>query len=160
MRLYDVIHERSGNPALVFEYIDSNDADIDDLYKSLSLADIKFYMRELLIALRYLHGAKIIHRDVKPHNVLIDQSRRSLRLIDFGLSVFHTPDADQSIAGSKAYEAPELLVSHHRYDTKVDMWSTGAMLAALMFRRFPMFVGVKSENVLGQIVKVSVFSCE
>ena len=51
----------------------------------------RFYLYELLRALDYCHSMGIMHRDVKPHNVMIDHENRRLRLIDWGLAEFYHP---------------------------------------------------------------------
>ena len=52
---------------------------------------LRFYLYELLRALDYCHSMGIMHRDVKPHNVMIDHENRRLRLIDWGLAEFYHP---------------------------------------------------------------------
>jgi casein kinase II subunit alpha len=88
VKVHDVLQESTKEtPAIVFEYINNTNA--KTLYPKLSSSDVKYYMKELLKALEYVHNEGIIHRDVKPSNVLIDHYHRKLTLIDFGLSVFH-----------------------------------------------------------------------
>eukprot|EP01031_Cornospumella_fuschlensis_P027699 gene27699-33456_t len=155
MKLYDVVREHvEGHPALVLEYVESTYADTNEVYESLTPEEVKFYMRQLLEALAYTHKMEIIHRDLKPHNALIDKKRKVLRLIDFGLSIFYDPDANQTIAGTKSYEAPEILMKLSKYDYKVDVWSFSVMLASLTFRKFPIFHGGHSKNVLDSIITV------
>lgn len=155
MRLYDVIRDSKENhPALVLEYVHSNDADLDDLYLNLSPADVSFFMKELLVALEHVHGLGIIHRDLKPHNVLIDLAVRHATLIDFGLSIFHVPGENKTTAGTKPYEAPEMLLAQRQYDSAVDMWSFGAMLGGLLFRKIPFFPGGGGNAVLENIIRV------
>lgn len=59
--------------------------------------DIRFYIFELLKALEYCHSNGIMHRDVKPHNVMIDHERRQLRLIDWGLAEFYHPGREYNV---------------------------------------------------------------
>lgn len=63
-------------PALIFEHV--NNTDFKVLYPSLSDFDIRFYLFELLKALDFSHSNGIIHRDVKPHNVMIDHEKRQV----------------------------------------------------------------------------------
>lgn len=51
--------------------------------------EIRYYIYELLLALDYCHSQGIMHRDVKPHNIVIDHENRKLRLIDWGLAEFY-----------------------------------------------------------------------
>ena len=67
-------------PALIFEYV--NNTHFRSLYPSLTDFQVRYYMYELLKALDYSHSMGIMHRDVKPQNVMIDHSARTLRLID------------------------------------------------------------------------------
>jgi casein kinase II subunit alpha len=73
------------------EYVDTGDVDFRTLYKSLTDFDIRYYMYEILKALDYCHSKGITHRDVKPHNIMIDHANRKLRLIDWGLAEFYHP---------------------------------------------------------------------
>ena len=89
--LLDVVREpQSKTPSLVFEYV--NNTDFKVLYPNLTDYDIRFYLMELLKALDFSHSQGIMHRDVKPHNIMIDHEKRQLRLIDWGWRSFITPE--------------------------------------------------------------------
>jgi casein kinase II subunit alpha len=76
--LMDVVKDPwSRTPALIFEYVDNTD--FKTLYQKLTDYDIRYYLYELLRALDYSHSMGIMHRDVKPHNVMIDHSHRKVR---------------------------------------------------------------------------------
>ena len=63
----------------------------------------RFYLYELLRALDYCHSMGIMHRDVKPHNVMIDHENRRLRLIDWGLAEFYHPGQEYNVRVASRY---------------------------------------------------------
>ena len=102
-------------------------------------------MYEILKALDFCHSKGIIHRDVKPHNIMIDHSKRKLRLIDWGLAEFYFPGKDYNVRvasrffysyyylDGRYFKGPELLVDYNYYDYSLDMWSLGCMFAGIVF---------------------------
>jgi casein kinase II subunit alpha len=78
--LLDVVRDnQSKTPSLVFEAV--NNTDFRTLYPRFSDYDVRFYVYELLKALDFCHSKGIMHRDVKPHNVMIDHEKRKVRHI-------------------------------------------------------------------------------
>jgi len=154
VKLLDVTRDaQSKTPSLIFEYI--NNTDFKVLYPTLSDYDIRYYILELLKALDFCHSNGIMHRDVKPHNVMIDHSKRKLRLIDWGLAEFYHPDTDYNVrVASRYFKGPELLVDQQDYDYSLDMWSLGCMFAGMIFRKEPFFHGHDNQDQLLRIAKV------
>ena len=82
IQLLDMVRDpASETPSLIFEHVDNVDFKV--LYPTLQDADLRFYLFELLKALDFSHSNGSIHRDVKPHNVMIDHKQKKLRLIDW-----------------------------------------------------------------------------
>ena len=143
----------SKTPALIFEYVDNIDFKV--LYPTLSPNEIEYYIYQVLIALDYCHSMGIMHRDVKPHNIMIDHSKKSLRLIDWGLAEFYHPNTKYNVrVASRYFKGPELLVDYQLYDYSLDLWSLGCMFASLIFKREPFFQGSDNYDQLVKIVKV------
>jgi casein kinase II subunit alpha len=96
-----------------------------------------------------------MHRDVKPHNVMIDHEKRQLRLIDWGLAEFYHQGTEYNVrVASRYFKGPELLVDFQEYDYSLDMWSLGAMFASMIFRKEPFFHGNSNSDQLVKIAKV------
>ncbi|KAJ7178501.1 kinase-like domain-containing protein [Mycena crocata] len=151
--LLDVVRDPSGRyHSLVMEYVEN--AEWKRLFPVLTEGDIKHYTFQLLLALSHCHAHGVMHRDVKPANVMIAPATRQLRLIDWGLAEFYHPDVDYHIrVGSRYYKAPELLVGFKRYDYSLDMWSVGCMFASMIFRKEHFFRGSSNDDQLLKIMK-------
>lgn len=154
IQLLDVVRDpMSKTPSLIFEYI--NNTDFKTLYPTLSDYDIRYYIFELLKALDFCHSNGIMHRDVKPHNVMIDHEKRELRLIDWGLAEFYHPGREYNVrVASRYFKGPELLVDFQEYDYSLDMWSLGCMFAGMIFKKEPFFHGHDNLDQLVKIAKV------
>jgi len=154
IKLLDVVRDpQSKTPSLIFEHV--NNTDFKVLYPTLTDYDIRYYIFELLKALDFCHANGIMHRDVKPHNVMIDHEQRELRLIDWGLAEFYHPGREYNVrVASRYFKGPELLVDLQDYDYGLDMWSLGCMFAGMIFRKEPFFHGHDNYDQLVKIAKV------
>jgi len=154
IKLLDIVREpQSKTPSLIFEYV--NNTDFKVLYPILTDYDVRYYILELLKALDYCHSQGIMHRDVKPHNVMIDHEKRQLRLIDWGLAEFYHPAKEYNVrVASRYFKGPELLVDLQDYDYALDLWSLGCMFAGMIFRKEPFFNGHDNYDQLVRIAKV------
>ncbi|KAK9760689.1 Casein kinase II subunit alpha [Basidiobolus ranarum] len=154
INLYDVVRDpQSKTPSLIFEQV--NNIDFKILYPKFTDYDVRFYIFELLKALDFCHSKGIMHRDVKPHNVMIDHEKRQLRLIDWGLAEFYHPGTEYNVrVASRYFKGPELLVDLQEYDYSLDMWSLGCMFAGMIFRKDPFFHGQDNYDQLVKIAKV------
>jgi len=148
-----VVDSQSKTPSLIFEYI--NNTDFKTLYPTLTDHDIRYYIYELLKALDFCHSQGIMHRDVKPHNVMIDHERKILRLIDWGLAEFYHRGEEYNVrVASRYFKGPELLVDFQQYDYSLDMWSLGCMFAGMIFKKEPFFHGHDNYDQLVKIAKI------
>jgi casein kinase II subunit alpha len=151
IQLYDIVLLEAEKQALVFEYMNSSDH--EQFYPILTSEDIRFYMFQTLKGLDFAHSQGIMHRDMKPQNVMIDHPNRKLRIIDWGLAEFYHPGQEYYVSvASRYWKGPELLVGLREYDYSLDIWSLGCMFAALIFRKEPFFEG---EDKLDQLVKIA-----
>ncbi|KAF2897313.1 hypothetical protein ILUMI_08861 [Ignelater luminosus] len=119
---------------LVFEFLDIDlKKYIDNIQKSMSEDLIKCYMKQLIEGVSYLHTHRILHRDLKPQNLLLDKEGH-IKLADFGLSrTFALPTRTYTHeVVTLWYRAPELLLGAKVYCTGVDMWSIGCILAEMV----------------------------
>jgi len=117
--------------------------------------DIRLYTYKILQALEYAHTHGIMHRDVKPLNIVIDHASRDLRLIDWGLADYYLPDQEYNVrVASRYYKGPELLVDDKLYHYSLDIWSLGCTLAGMLFKIDTMFKGSDNFDQLARIVKV------
>ncbi|KAK7799238.1 hypothetical protein U0070_023691 [Myodes glareolus] len=159
IRLLDVIPaENDKDIYLVFE---SMDTDLNAvIQKGRLLEDIHkrciFY--QLLRATKFIHSGRVIHRDQKPANVLLDAACR-VKLCDFGLarSLSDLPEGPEGQAlteyvATRWYRAPEVLLSCRWYTPGVDMWSLGCILGE-MLRGQPLFPGTSTFHQLELILE-------
>lgn len=151
--LLDVVLEPiSKTPSLIMEYV--SDYDFEEVISQSSPKEICYYMKQILIALDYAHSHGIMHRDVKPHNIVINPEKKQLKLIDWGLAEFYHPKTKYNVrVASIYYKGPELLVGIQDYDYSLDLWSFGCMFAAIIFKMDVLFKGSDNKDQLNKIVK-------
>lgn len=149
--LLDVFGQKS-NISLIFDYMDT-DLEVVILDQSIVLTpgDIKAYLIMTLKGLEYLHSHWILHRDLKPNNLLIND-QGILKITDFGLAKsFGTPARSLTHqVVTRWYRSPELLFGARYYGTGIDIWAVGCIGAELMLRK-PFLTG---DTDLSQLTKI------
>jgi len=157
VRLHDVIHTEK-KLTLVFEYLDQ------DLKKMLDEADgdaglpdldLKVLLRQLLLGVAFCHDRRVLHRDLKPQNLLINKNNQELKLADFGLArAFGIPVRSYTHeVVTLWYRAPDVLMGSRKYSTPVDLWSVGCIFAEMSAGK-PLFPGTSDADQLVRIFSV------
>ncbi|KAL9013010.1 MAG: hypothetical protein Q9173_002267 [Seirophora scorigena] len=124
------------------------------LKTTMPILEIKIYIYQLFRSLAYIHSQGICHRDIKPQNLLLDPSTGVLKLCDFGSAkILVENEPNVSYICSRYYRAPELIFGATNYTTKIDVWSTGCVMAELMLGQ-PLFPGESGIDQLVEIIKV------
>jgi len=127
---------------LVLEKMEMN---LDKVIRSVKLTNrhLQYLVYQMFRGLKYIHSAGVIHRDLKPGNILVNASDCNLKITDFGLARGVCKEEESELTEyvvTRWYRAPEVMCSAKYYDAKVDVWSVGCILAE-MFLRKPLFPG-------------------
>lgn len=174
VRLFNIVHADGHKLYLVFEFLD---CDLKKYMEALPVAEggrgkalpegsqdmqrlglgkdmVKKFMAQLVEGVRYCHSHRILHRDLKPQNLLIDRDG-NLKLADFGLArAFGVPLRTYTHeVVTLWYRAPEILLGGRQYSTGVDMWSVGAIFAEMCTRK-PLFPGDSEIDEIFKIFKL------
>jgi len=127
---------------------------LEDIHK-------QYIMYQLLKAIKYMHSASVLHRDMKPSNLLLN-SECFLKVADFGLArSIAALENDSEVSpiltdyvATRWYRAPEILLGSTKYTKGVDIWSIGCILGELIGGK-PMFPGTSTMNQLEKIIEVT-----
>lgn len=155
VRLLDVIHTET-LLSLVFEHMDLDLKQFMDQRRGLlSPSQIKRLMKGLMEGLEYCHRRKVLHRDLKPQNLLLSTTDLTLKLADFGLArAFGIPvHTFSNEVVTLWYRPPDVLLGSTHYSTSIDIWSAGCIFAELATGR-PLFPGKNNEDQLSLVFKV------
>ncbi|WOK92908.1 cell division control protein [Canna indica] len=156
VRLHDVVHSEK-RIYLVFEYLDLDLKKHMDSCPELSKDPhlIKTFLYQILRGIAYCHSHRVLHRDLKPQNLLIDRRTNSLKLADFGLArAFGIPVRTFTHeVVTLWYRAPEILLGSRQYSTPVDVWSIGCIFAEMVNQR-ALFPGDSEIDQLFKIFRV------
>ncbi|KZV88400.1 kinase-like protein [Exidia glandulosa HHB12029] len=153
----DIVYNAAGDFDEVYCYEELMEADLHAIIRSgqpLSDAHFQSFLYQALCGLKYIHSANVLHRDLKPGNLLVNADCE-LKICDFGLA---RSDSSSNGAGfmteyvaTRWYRAPEIMLSYANYTTSIDVWSIGCILAELLGGK-PIFKGRDYVDQLNQIL--------
>ncbi|KAI0050979.1 Pkinase-domain-containing protein [Auriscalpium vulgare] len=145
----------------MYLFMEPMEADLHQIIKSgqmLTSEHVQYFTYQILRGMKYVHSASVVHRDLKPGNLLVN-SDCELKICDFGLSrgFDSAPDEGASqmteYVATRWYRAPEIMLAFKRYSTAIDVWSIGCILAELLLGR-PLFKGKDYVDQLNKILEV------
>jgi len=121
---------------LVFEFMNQDLSAYMKAHRQISAKQVKSFTQQMLLGIEYCHKRGVLHRDIKPQNLLVDKDL-NLKLADFGLTrVVSIPvQAYTHEVITLWYRAPEILLGGKHYSIGVDTWSIGCILAELVNKR-------------------------
>lgn len=142
------------------------EADLHQIIRSeqpLSDAHYQYFIYQICRGLKYIHSANVLHRDLKPGNViliignLLVNADCELKICDFGLARGLTDAQDigfmTEYVATRWYRAPEIMLAFRNYTKAIDMWSVGCILAELLGSK-PLFKGRDYVDQLNQILGI------
>lgn len=157
VKLLDVAHSEK-KLTLVFEYLDMDlKAYLDSCQGNIPVNEIGEFQKQLLKSIEYCHKRSVLHRDLKPQNLLIMSNKdgpKKLVLADFGLGrAFGIPVKRYTHeVVTLWYRAPDVLLGSIHYGCGVDMWSCGCIFAELASGK-PLFAGKNDQDQLLRVIK-------
>lgn len=152
--LHDIIYTRK-TLTLVFEYVERDlSRYMDNCDHKISINNTRLFLFQLLRGLKYCHDRRILHRDLKPQNILISSSGE-LKLADFGLarckSVPTKSFTDEVV--TLWYRPPDVLLGNIDYGTSIDIWGVGCIFFE-MSAGFTLFTGTTPEKQIKNIFEI------
>ncbi|KAK9497737.1 hypothetical protein O3M35_004402 [Rhynocoris fuscipes] len=152
--LHDIVHTEK-SLTLVFEYLEKDLKQyMDDHGNILNMNNVKLFLFQLLRGLSYCHRRRILHRDLKPQNLLINE-KGELKLADFGLArakSVPTKTYSNEVV-TLWYRPPDVLMGSTEYSTQIDMWGVGCIFYEMSCGK-PLFPGSTVEEELALITRL------
>eukprot|EP01006_Ploeotia_vitrea_P007290 TRINITY_DN16628_c0_g1_i1.p1 TRINITY_DN16628_c0_g1~~TRINITY_DN16628_c0_g1_i1.p1 ORF type:complete len:392 (+),score=25.37 TRINITY_DN16628_c0_g1_i1:41-1216(+) len=153
VRLHDILPLANRNFSKFYFAMDLMDTDLDIILRSnqpIALDHVQHFTYSILRGLKCIHSAGVIHRDLKPKNILLTQDC-TVKICDFGLAREMNDNGLSLYVETRWYRAPEIIMECTQYDQKVDLWSVGCILAELLLRK-PLWPGDNSKDQMDRIL--------
>ena len=156
-QLYEII-STSNNFYLIMEYIDGGDLS-EFISENFALSEnlaCRFF-RQLISVIEYLNDMGITHRDIKLENILLDSSKKNIKVIDFGLSNYcANTELLSSDCGSPCFASPEMIMGNSYRGVTTDLWSSGIVLYSMLVGELPF--NDLDINILYKRIKLGTFN--
>lgn len=155
VRVYDVDQDEKVH-FMVMDYVDGSILlDIVRAHGPMSALRAAHYIRQAAIGLQHAHEAGLVHRDIKPGNLLLDR-RGLVKILDMGLARFADDEEDvltKGILGTADYLAPEQTRDSHRVDIRADVYSLGGTFYFLLTGSSPFGEGTVAQKLIAHQTK-------
>ncbi|CCD24476.1 mitogen-activated serine/threonine-protein kinase SLT2 NDAI_0D01620 [Naumovozyma dairenensis CBS 421] len=157
----DIVFYPDGSFNGLYLYEELMECDMHQIIKSsqpLTDAHYQSFIYQILCGLKYIHSADVLHRDLKPGNLLVNADCQ-LKICDFGLARGFSENPVENnqflteYVATRWYRAPEIMLSYQGYTKAIDIWSTGCILAEFLGGK-PIFKGKDYVDQLNRILEV------
>ncbi|ODV93903.1 hypothetical protein PACTADRAFT_51654 [Pachysolen tannophilus NRRL Y-2460] len=157
----DIIPDANMNFNEIYLYEELMECDMHQIIRSnqpLTDQHYQSFVYQILCGLKYIHSADVLHRDLKPGNLLVNADCE-LKICDFGLARGYSNDPEKNAGylteyvATRWYRAPEIMLSFQSYTKAIDIWSVGCILAELLGGK-PIFRGKDYVDQLNQILYI------
>ncbi|OSD05535.1 kinase-like protein [Trametes coccinea BRFM310] len=145
----------------IYIFMEPMEADLHQIIKSgqpLTNEHVQYFVYQVFRGMKYIHSASVVHRDLKPGNLLVNADCE-LKICDFGLSrgFNSAPDDNPTMmteyVATRWYRAPEIMLVYKAYNTPIDVWAIGCIMAELLTGK-PLFKGKDYVDQLNKILDV------
>ncbi|KAI8347671.1 hypothetical protein BD560DRAFT_411000 [Blakeslea trispora] len=141
---YYIVMKLHGEGMDLFDFIELNE--------TIPETKIIQVFKQIALGVRHLHDHKIVHRDIKDENVVLDLVNGGLRLIDFGSAAYLKPGRKfETFVGTLDYAAPEILRGHTYSGKPQDIWALGILLFTLIYRENPFY---DIDEIMGRELRI------
>ncbi len=153
IQLYSIM-QTSESIYLIMEYAEGKELfDYIVEKKKLDEKEACNFYQQIINGIEYLHKLNIVHRDLKPENLLLDSTKRKIKIVDFGLSsIYNKNQLLKTACGSPCYAAPEMIKGNFYKGINIDIWSSGIILYAMICGYLP-FDDKNDELLYSKIMK-------
>ena len=137
VHLYD-IKETPSSLYIIMEYVNGKEL-FDYIIDKNHLSELEScnYFQQIISGIEYLGKIGVVHRDLKPENLLLDE-QKNIKIVDFGLSnIYKNNELLSTACGSPCYAAPEMINGDSYVGLRVDIWSSGIVLFAMLCGYLP-----------------------